>query len=362
MKFIDLSSQYQAYKKEILAEINDVLDNSAYIMGKALTELEKGLGKFTGAKHAIGCSSGTDALLLGLLAIDLKAGDEVIVPAFSFFATAEVVSLIGGVPIFVDIEEDTFNLDVSQIEAHITSKTKAIMPVSLYGQVADMAKINDIAKRHQLKVIEDAAQSFGATYRGRPSGNLSEIGCTSFFPAKPLGAYGDSGAVFTNDDDLAEKIRMLLNHGSKKRYVHELIGINARLDNLQAAILKVKLKYFPEEIKKRQHLAVRYGDLIKNDKIKTPIIKKENTSVYAQYSIRIKNRDQAILNLEEKKIPVAVHYPAPLYQQPVYKNLNINPKHYPTSELISKEILSLPMSPFLTENDQDQVIAALNSI
>ena len=362
MKFIDLLSQYQTYKREILSAINDVLDDSAYIMGKHLVELEKNLARFTGAKHAIGCSSGTDALLLSLLAIDLKAGDEVIIPAFSFFATAEVISLLKGVPVFIDIEEDTFNIDVSQIESHISPKTKAIMPVSLYGQVADMNKINDIAQKYGLRVVEDAVQSFGATQEGMQSGNLSELGCTSFFPAKPLGAYGDGGAVFTSDDHLAEKLRMLLNHGSKKKYIHELIGINGRLDNLQSAILKVKLKYFPEEITKRQYLASRYNSLIKNDQIKTPIIKKGNTSVYAQYSVRVKNRNEVISKLEEKKIPIAIHYPIPLYKQPVYKSLNINTNDYPISELIAKEILSLPMGPFLAEKDQDQVIAVLNSI
>lgn len=365
VQFIDLQSQYLAYKDEILSEMHQVLDTSSYVMGAAVRDLEDKLARFVGAPHAITCSSGTDALILALLAIDLKAGDEVIMPAFSFFATAETVSLLGGVPVFVDIEEDTFNINVRQIESHITEKTKAIMPVSLYGQVADMDAISFLAKKCQLTVIEDAAQSFGATYNGKMSGNLAEFGCVSFFPAKPLGAYGDGGAIFTQDGEMANKVRKLLNHGSEKRYLHEFIGINGRMDTLQAAVLKVKLKYFPEEFEKRQALAKRYDTLLSSlssTKVITPTIKENCQSVYAQYSIRVKNREQVIKALAEKGIPVAVHYPTPIYRQPAYSDSFIDPKNYPISELISEEILSLPMSPFLTHVDQNKIVSAFEII
>lgn len=373
MQFIDLQSQYQAYKSEIQTEINSILDGSAYIMGKTLHDFESSLSEFTKVKHAIGCSSGTDALLLALLSLEIEPGDEIIVPAFSFFATVGPISLLGGKPIFVDIEADSFNIDVSKIEPKITKKTKAIIPVSLYGQVSDMDEINDLAQQYKLTVIEDGAQSFGAMYSGKKtkdkmSGNLSDFGCTSFFPAKPLGAYGDGGAIFTNDDDRADKLRMFLNHGSKERHVHEHIGINGRLDSLQAGILGVKLKYFLDECKKRTHLANRYNEALKKSNYVTPMIKKGRTSVYAQYTVRIKNlsktktREQVVNHLSKREIPIAIHYPSPLYKQPVYQHLKIDPSHYPVSEMIASEVISLPMSAFLKESDQDKVISALLSI
>ena len=266
--FIDLQSQYQSYKEEIDSAIHAVLDSSQYIMGPSIKELESNLANYTGAKHAIACASGTDALLIALLAIGIKPGDEIITTPFTFIASSEVISLLGAIPVFVDIEEDTYNIDASEIEVKITDRTKAIMPVSLYGQTADMDVINDIASRNNLIVIEDAAQSFGASYKGKKSCNLSHFGCTSFFPSKPLGCYGDGGALFTSDDELAAKARLFLSHGSKKRYVHEVIGVNGRMDTIQAAIVNVKLKYFPEEVQKREEIGSRYIDLLKGKQLK----------------------------------------------------------------------------------------------
>ena len=358
VNFIDLQSQYQAYKNEIDAEIHNVLDTSAYIMGEKVNLLENNLAKFVGVKHAIACSSGTDALILALMAIDIKPGDEIITTPFTFIATAETISFLGAKPVFVDIDEKTYNIDPSKIEEKITDKTKAIMPVSLFGQVSDMDAINDIAKRHILKVIEDGAQSFGAELKNRKSCSMSDLSTTSFFPAKPLGCYGDGGAVFTNDDNLAEKIRIILNHGQTKRYVHSYIGINGRLDAMQAGVLNVKLKYYESEIEKRQVIAQKYNSNLKNAVV--PYVSENSKSVWAQYCIRVENRESIITKLSEKGIPSGVYYPIPLHLQEVFENLGHKEGDFPVTEKISEDIMALPMSAFLTEDEQEFIIKAFN--
>lgn len=359
--FIDLQAQYQLYKSEIDTAIHDVLDSSQFIMGPSVKDLEDNLAKFVNSKHAIACSSGTDALLLALMALGIKAGDEVITSPFTFIATAEVISLLGAVPVFVDIEEDTYNIDATKIESKITSKTKAIMPVSLYGQTADMDAINHIAKKHNLKVIEDAAQSFGAEYKGKMSCNLSNIGCTSFFPSKPLGCYGDGGALFTNNDDIADKVRLYLAHGSKRRYDHEVIGINGRLDALQAAVLNVKLKYFKKEIQLRNKVAEVYLSSLSSAVYKLPVIKDARTSVYAQFTLQSEKREELTNKLNNIGIPIAIHYPKPLHLQTCFLNLGYKVGDFPIAEKAANEVFSLPMSPYLSEDHQSYIIKNLQS-
>ena len=358
INFINLQGQYQKYKQEIDKEIHEVLDTSVYIGGNKVTKLEENLANFSGSKHAIACSSGTDALLLALMALDIKSGDEVITTPFTFIATAEMIAFVGAKPVFVDIDEKTYNIDASKIEEKITSNTKAIMPVSLFGQVANMDEINRIAKKHNLKVIEDAAQSFGAEYKNKKSCNLSDIATTSFFPAKPLGCYGDGGAIFTNDDEIASKIRIFLNHGQSKRYIHSHIGINGRLDSIQAGVLNAKLKYYNEEIEKRQSIANRYNNSLKN--IITPFVEKNHLSVWAQYCIRVKDIEAMLEKCAKKNIPTGVYYPVPLHLQEVFKYLNYKEGDFPITEKVSKDIMALPMSAFLTEEEQDYIIKAIN--
>jgi len=359
INFIDLKAQYQEYRSEIDKEVLEVFSSAQFIGGEKLNNLENALAEYTGVKHAIGCSSGTDALLLSLMALDIGAGDEVITTPFTFIATAEVIALLGAKSVFVDIEEESYNIDPTKIEAAITDRTKAIMPVALYGQCADMDAINAIAQKYDLPVIEDACQSFGATYKGKRSCNLSTIGCTSFFPSKPLGAYGDGGAVFTNDEELAVKIRMLLNHGQNERYKHKYVGINGRLDALQAAVLNVKLKYFDKEVSTRDAIGTRYNELLKDADVITPKIDEHNTSVFAQYSIRVKDRESMVVKLGEKEIPTAVHYPVPLHLQEVFTPLGYKEGDFPISEKVSTQIMSLPMSPYLTEAQQDFIVETI---
>lgn len=357
IEFIDLKAQYAAYKDEIDKSIERICSQASFIMGSEVQKLEKRLSDFTGSPHSISCSSGTDALLLALMAIGVKEGDEVITTPFTFIATAEVISLLGAIPVFVDIEEITYNIDPAKIEEKITSKTKAIVPVCLYGQVADMDEINAIALKHNVFVIEDACQSFGADYKGEKSCNLSKLSCTSFFPSKPLGCYGDGGALFTNDADLAEKIKSLRVHGQTERYYHKYIGINGRLDTIQAAILNVKMDHFEEELKKRVEIANYYNlKLAGNAKIILPKIKSDRTSVYAQYSIRVKERNVLIEKLKSAGIPTAVHYPRPLHLQEAYNYLGYKKGDFPISEIVSSEIMSIPMGPFLKREDQDYII------
>jgi UDP-2-acetamido-2-deoxy-ribo-hexuluronate aminotransferase len=354
--FIDLKSQYKAYKDEIDESIRKVCENASFIMGEDVKLLEENLSRYIGSKNSISCSSGTDALLLSLMALDVQPGDEVITTPFSFIATAEVISFLGAKPVFADIDEKTYNIDPAEIEKKITEKTKAIIPVALYGQPADMDEINDISAKHSLAVIEDACQSFGSEYKGKKSCNLSTIGCTSFFPSKPLGCYGDGGAVFTNDDEIAAKIKSLRVHGQTKRYHHKYIGMNGRLDTIQAAILNVKLAHFDDELKKRAEIASKYSERLKNVQgVVLPFVKNDRTSVFAQYSIRVKKRDEIIKKLNEAGIPTAVHYPVPMHLQEACRHLGYKEGDFPVSEAVSREIMSIPMGPFLNSGDQRHV-------
>lgn len=359
MDFTNLQSQYQLYKSQINEEIQKVLDSSSYIGGESIARLERGLSEFCKAPYALACSSGTDAIILALLACGVGRDDEVITTPFTFIATAEAIAFLGAKPVFVDIFEDTYNLNYHLIEQSITSKTKAILPVSLYGQVCDLKPINEIAKAYNLAVIEDGAQSFGGKYHGEYSCSLSKLATTSFFPSKPLGCYGDGGAVFTQDEELALKVKSLLSHGQKKRYVHQYIGMNARMDSIQASILCVKLRHFKEEIAKRQEVAKYYDTHLRG--VITPKIQEGNESVYAQYSIRTPYRDELSTYLKERGIPTAVHYPMPLHLQEAFNYLGYKQGDFPVSEKISKEILSLPMSAFITQEEQNEVIANITA-
>ncbi len=352
--YANLQQQYQKYKKEIDAALQAVLGESKYIMGPQVKTLEERLAAFSGASYCISCSSGTDALELALLALDIGAGDEVITSPFTFIATAEMIAHVGARPVFVDIDPDTYNMDTSRIRDAVTTQTRAIIPVSLYGQPADMDGVNAVAEDYGLPVIEDAAQSFGALFRDNMSCNLSTIGCTSFFPAKPLGCYGDGGAVFTSDQKLAGKIASLRLHGQGERYQHNYLGVGARMDTLQAAVLLAKLPHYPDEIHRRQAAAQRYTKLL-HDKVKTPAVKGDRTSVWAQYSIRLKGRDALREHLIHAGIPTAVHYPRPLHLQACFQYLGYGPGDFPVAEQVSKEILSLPMNAFLTEAEIDFV-------
>lgn len=358
MQFIDLKKQYKLIETDVLRSIQAVLEHGQYIMGPEIAKLEAELAKFLGVKHAIVNSSGTDALLMALLSLDLEPGDEVITSPFSFFATAEVIALCQAKPVFVDIDPLTYNIDATQIKAKITSKTKAIMPVSLYGQCADMQAINAIAKQYGLPVIEDAAQSFGATYNGVYSGALSTIGCTSFFPSKPLGGYGDSGACFTDDDILAERMLEIRIHGQNARYCHRRIGINGRMDTIQAAILLEKMKLFPDEIALRQRVAQRYEQLFA-DSVKTPHIVPGNTSIFAQYTIEVPNRDHFQKQMQALGVPTAVHYPVAMHQQEALAYLGHKVGDFPNAERASKHVVSLPMHPYLSLEDQQTVVNAV---
>ena len=349
--FANLQKHYQFYKNEIDEAIHAVLDKSNYIMGNEVTELEESLKYFTGAKHAITCSSGTDALLLAMMAMDIQPGDEIITTPFTFIATAETIAFLKAVPVFVDIDEKTYNLDPSKIEDKITEKTKVIMPVSLYGQPADMDAIQMIADKYDLKVIIDGAQSFGSTYKGKTDSNLGDISTTSFFPAKPLGCFGDGGAVFTNDDTLAEKIKSLRVHGQSKRYHHQHIGMGGRMDTLQAAVLNVKLKYYEKDLKLRQEVAEKYTKALEGKDIALPLVEDSATSAWAQYSVRIQDRDDVQVKLKEQGIPTAVHYPMPLHLQECFEYLGYKKGDFPIAEQISNEIMSFPMNPYLNEEE-----------
>ena len=357
--FANLQLQYQLYKKEIDANIQSVLDNSSYIMGGEITELEKKLREFTGAKHAVTCSNGTDALLLAMMAMDIQPGDEIITTPFTFIATAETIALMKAKPVFVDIEEDTYNIDVNLIEKAITRKTKAIMPVSLYGQPADIDAIQKIADNNNLKVIIDGAQSFGSTYKDKCDSNLGDISTTSFFPAKPLGCYGDGGAVFTNNDEYAAKMKMLRTHGQDKRYHHKYVGMGGRLDTIQAAVLLAKLPHYEKEIKMRQKVADTYIVNLTN-KTLIPKVKNERTSAWAQFTIRTSNRDKTQEYLRNNGIPTAVHYPMPLHLQECFQYLEYKLGSFPISEKASKEVMSLPMNSFLTKEEIEYISQNVN--
>ena len=356
--FIDLKSQYKSLQPKIQERINQVLDHGQFILGPEVTELENKLSEFTGSKHCITVASGTEALLISLMALGIESGDEVITTPFTFVSTGEVIVMLGAKPVFVDVESDTCNIDVGEIESAISSKTKAIMPVSLYGQPADMQQINEIANKYNLVVIEDAAQSFGATYQEQKSCNLSTIGCTSFFPSKPLGCYGDGGAIFTDDENLARACREIRVHGQSRRYCHTRVGVGGRLDTIQAAILLAKLEQFEWEIEQRIKIGARYNKLMDEAGIMRVQQRSDRTSVYAQYTILLDQRESMQSKFKDAGIPTAVHYPTPLSEQPAYQSI-CSAKNIPNAEMLSKSVMSLPMHPYLSEKDQQVIIDVL---
>lgn len=359
IEFIDLKSQQARIKDKIDAGIQRVLNHGQYILGPEVAELEERLAEFVGAKYCITCANGTDALQIAQMALDIGPGDEVITPGFTYIATAETVALLGAKPVYVDVDPRTYNLDPALLEAAITPRTKAIIPVSLYGQCADFDAINAIAAKHGIPVIEDAAQSFGASYKGKRSCNLSTISCTSFFPSKPLGCYGDGGAIFTNDDQLAIVIRQIARHGQDRRYHHIRVGVNSRLDTLQAAILLPKLEIFEEEIALRQQVADNYDRLLAEAGIETtPYIEPHNVCAYAQYTVRVQNRDAVQARLKEAGAPTAVHYPIPLNKQPAVADAAAQ---LPVGDEVAGQVMSLPMHPYLALADQKAIVAALKA-
>jgi UDP-2-acetamido-2-deoxy-ribo-hexuluronate aminotransferase len=361
--FIDLKTQYEALKPRIVERILRVLDHGQYIMGPEVRELEDRLADYAGVKHCVAASSGTDTLLIALMALHIGPGDEVVTTPFTFVATGEMIALLGARPVFVDIDPRTYNIDARLIEAAITSRTKAIMPVSLYGQCADMDAINAVASKHGLPVIEDAAQSFGATYKGRKSCALSTIGSTSFFPSKPLGGYGDGGALFTDDDAIAQAMREIRVHGQDRRYHHPRVGINGRLDTLQAAIVLAKLERFDWEVAQRAKIANTYTAKLEalGKRVITPHVEQDNSSVYAQYSILVERRDEVAKRLAERGIPTAIHYPIPLNKQPAYCVYD-NGGQTPVSDEVASKVLSLPMSPDLSEDTLDRIVGQLDQV
>ena len=358
MQFIDLQAQYQKHKKQIDAAISRVLNHGQYLMGPEIEILESQLAEYVGVKHCVSMSSGTTALHIALMALNIGPGDEVITTPFSFFATAEVIYLVGATPVYVDIDPVTYLLNPAQLEAAITDRTKAIMPVSLYGQCADMDAINAIAKRHRIPVIEDAAQSLGANYKDRKSCALSDIACTSFFPSKPLGGYGDSGACFTNDDELAHRMRLIMNHGQKSRYNHVAIGMNGRMDTIQAAVLLEKLAIFDEEIEMRQQVARFYQNALP-EFLLPPVVLPHNKSVFAQYTVQVDQRERVQKALSEAGIPTAVHYPVGLHQQPVVLASSAARMSFPVTEQCAKRVLSLPFHPYLQEETVKEICGQL---
>ena len=358
MEFIDLKKQQTNIRSEIDFSIKKVLDHGKYILGPEVFELEKTLAEYVGVNHCITVSSGTDALLISMMALGIKSGDEVITTPFTFVAAVEAIKLLGAKPVYVDIDDNSYNISSEKIESSITEKTKLILPVSLFGQCADMDPINRISKKYNLPVLEDGAQSFGATYKGRKSCSMSTIGCTSFFPSKPLGCYGDGGAIFTNDDELASKMRSIRVHGQTARYHHSYLGLNGRLDTIQAAILLIKFKIFNNEILLRNEVADFYTKELNrtNLGIETPSITNGNVSVYAQYAILVNNREELISVLKKNKIPTVIHYPIPAHMQNEYRDKKLK---LPVSEYVAEKILCIPMHPYLQKNEQDLIIKSI---
>jgi UDP-2-acetamido-2-deoxy-ribo-hexuluronate aminotransferase len=360
MQFIDLVAQQDRIKDKLNANIQKVLAHGQYILGPEVHELEEKLSAYTGAKYCITCANGTDALQIAQMAFGIGPGDEVITPGFTYIATAETVAVLGAKPIYVDINPKTYNLDVEQLEAAITPRTKAIIAVSLYGQCADYDAINAIAAKHNIPVIEDAAQSFGASYKGKKSCNLTTVACTSFFPSKPLGCYGDGGAIFTNDEALATVIRQIARHGQDRRYHHIRVGVNSRLDTLQAAILLPKLEVLDDEMQARQHVAETYNQLFTEAGITTiPFIEAHNQSAWAQYTIQVDNRDDVQAKLKEQGIPTAVHYPIPLNKQPAVADSNAI---LPVGDAVAERVMSLPMHPYINEEQQNEIVEMLKKV
>jgi dTDP-4-amino-4,6-dideoxygalactose transaminase len=360
IKMVDLHRQYLTIKAEIDEAIQSVLTATDFVMGSAVKEFEADLASYLGAKHAVGCASGTDALQVAMMALGIGRADEVITSPFTFVATAETIALLGATPVYVDIDPKTYNLDVQQIAARITSKTKAIIPVHLYGQPADLEPLMALAGECGLKVIEDAAQAIGARYRGCSVGTLGDIGCFSFFPSKNLGAYGDGGAMVTNDAALAERCRMVTVHGSKKRYQHEILGVNSRLDTLQAAVLRVKLRHLEAWTEARIRIAHRYNEALRGLELVTPYCAPGVRHVYNQYSIRTSRRDALAEFLKSKGVGHAIHYPLPLNLQPAFRHYVPEGTSFPVAQAVSREIISLPIYPEMPESEGEAVIACLS--
>jgi UDP-2-acetamido-2-deoxy-ribo-hexuluronate aminotransferase len=358
MEFCDLKVQYQAYKQEIDEAIQGVLASSAFINGPEVKALETELARFAGVPHALACANGTDAIHIPLLAMGIRPGDEIIVPDFTFFATAEMVALAGATPVFADIDPETYNVTPATLAAKITSRTKGIIPVSLFGQLPDMEGILRLAQSKGLWVMEDAAQSFGADFRGKRSGSFTGIATTSFFPAKPLGGYGDGGAIFVRDEDMAVKIRTLLNHGSSQRYRHTVVGVNSRLDSIQAAVLRVKLRHFEVELKARDRAAAQYTERLRG-RVTVPVVREGHFSAWAQYTVRVQGRDKVQAHLQSKGIPTAVHYPIPMHAQEAFAHLKIGDDACPEATRAAREVMSLPMHGMLPEAQIDEVCRAL---
>lgn len=358
MEFIDLKRQYALYKKDIDAAIHKVLDNGAYIMGPEIKDLEEKLAAYVGVKHCISAASGTHTLEIALRALGIGPGDEVITVPFTWISSAEVIGLVGATPVFVDIDPDTYNIDVGKLEEAISQRTKAILPVDIFGQMADYTAINRLAKKYGLHVIEDGAQSFGATQNGTRCCAAALVGSTSFFPAKVFGCYGDGGALFTDDNELAIVMRALRTHGAEVRHHHTHLGMNGRLDTLQAAILLAKLPYFEEELNARYRIGERYSELLKGSCV-TPYVTPANTHVYHQYTIRVPDREILAGELKSLGIPTAVYYPKCVHLQPVFAHLGYQPGSFPAAEAAASEVLSLPMHPWLTEQDQNLIVGAI---
>jgi UDP-2-acetamido-2-deoxy-ribo-hexuluronate aminotransferase len=361
MEFIDLKEQYRRYKPEIDERMARVLAHCQYVLGPEVVELEDALARFAGVKHCITVSNGTSSLEIALRALDIGPGDEVVTVPFTWISPAEVIGLVGATPVFVDIEPETYNLDIELLEHAISNRTRAIMPVSLFGQMPDYARINEIASRHGLPVIEDGAQSFGATQSGRRSCGATTVGSTSFFPAKPLGCYGEGGAVFSSNDELAGKMKAIRTHGGAQRNHHPILGTNGRFDTLQAAVLLAKLPHLEWELAERSRIGARYSSALREFCV-VPAVAAGNTHVYAQYTIRVPERDQVGQILKGLGIPTAVYYPKCLHEQPVFAKLGYNWGDFPSSEKASREVLSLPMHPFLSEAAQDTIIDALRGV
>jgi len=357
MEFVDLKTQYRIIKESVDSRIHAVLEHGQYILGPEIAALEAKLARRTGSKHCISCASGTDALLIALMALGVGPEDEVITSPFTFMATIEMIALLGAKPVFADIDPRTWNIDPSRISRAITSRTRAIMPVSLYGQCADFDAIQEAAGN--LPVVEDGAQSFGATYKGRQSCNLSAIGCTSFFPSKPLGCYGDGGACFTNDDRLAAIMLEIRNHGQASRYHHVRLGLNGRLDTIQAAVLLAKLEIFDRELQLRSEVAGRYTERLA-DVVQAPWIAPENRSVFAQYTVEVDGRERIADALRKDGIPTAVHYPEPAHLQPAFRYLGHVEGDFPVAERAARRVLSLPMHPYLNVEDQERICNAFH--
>lgn len=358
MEFIDLKAQYKLYKNEIDDRMRQVLDHGRFIMGPEIGEAESVLAQYVGVKNCITVGSGTVSLEIALRALGIGPGDEVITVPFTWISTAEVICLVGAKPVFVDIEPDYFNINPELIEAAVTPRTKAIIPVSLFGQMPDYSRINAIAEKHGLTVIEDGAQSFGATQNGSKSCGVTRIGSTSFFPAKTLGCFGDGGALFSNDTELAEKMRAIRTHGGQKRHHHPFIGTNGRFDTLQAAVLLAKLPHFEWEVEQRNRIGARYTEMLRGF-CGVPEVMQGNTHVYGQYTIRVQDREAIGGGLKELGIPTAVYYPKCLHEQPAFALCGNGPGDFPIAEKASQEVLSLPMHPFLSDADQDKVVAAM---